>query len=193
MGKPVQIFMSVAKGSLRDYPSTKMGKNEVVLLSRHIIAALQYLHKKRIVHGDIKSENILYENRTMGLTFFLADFGYVMRIGSEIPCVETQIYFAPEVWFGAQHDFGRDIWSLGVVIYEISRKINVTRTCGLTDRILTPEDWCSRPECACRNTDDLAKMVTFDDQRATAKDLYASSSFLDLPDDLPNIFDLPKT
>lgn len=46
MGKPVQIFMPVADGSLRDYPSTKMEKKEVVLVSKQIVSALQYLHEK---------------------------------------------------------------------------------------------------------------------------------------------------
>lgn len=70
MGKPVQIFMPVADGSLRDYPSTKMEKKEIVLVSKQIISALQYLHGKGFVHGNIKLENILYKNRTTGLTFF---------------------------------------------------------------------------------------------------------------------------
>ena len=53
---------------------------------------------------------------------FLADFGYATRIDSKITCVGTRMYIAPEVWFGAYQDFGLDIWSLGAVIYEISKK-----------------------------------------------------------------------
>ena len=41
MGKPIKIFMSLADGSLRDCSSTKMDKEEVVLISRHMVAALQ--------------------------------------------------------------------------------------------------------------------------------------------------------
>lgn len=185
MGKRVQIFMPVADGSLRDYPSTKMEKNEVVLVSS--------LFYNTCIESRLCTEiSSPYPTRTAGLTFLLADFGYAMRIGSEITCVETQIYLAPEVWFGAQKDFGLDIWSLGVVIYEISKKINFTRRSGLTDRILAPEDWCSRLERVCRNGGNLAEMVTFDNKRATAKGLYASPSFPDIPEDLPCIFGLPE-
>lgn len=97
MGKPVEIFMPLADGSLREYSSNKLEKETVVLMSRQMVDALQYLHGEGIMHRNIKPENILYENRTTGLTFLLADFGHATRIGSEITCVGTQIYFAPEI------------------------------------------------------------------------------------------------
>lgn len=171
-----------------------MGKGEVFLMSRQMVAALQYLHREGIMHRDIKPENILYENRTTGLTFLLADFGYATRIDSETTCVGTQIYFAPEIWSGAQHGFGLDIWALGVVIYEISNDLNFNRRSGLTDRILASQAWCNKLEYVCRKGGDLAKMVTVDiNQRATARDLNASPRFPVVPDDMPCIFALPKT
>lgn len=110
MGMPVEIFMPVADGSLRQYPSTQMEKEDVVLMSRQIISALQYLHREGIVPRDIKLENILYENRTTGLTFLLTDFGYATRIESEkIGFVGTQIYCAPVPVSGARNNFGLDI------------------------------------------------------------------------------------
>ena len=145
------------------------------------------------MHRDIKPENILYENRTTGLTFLLADFGYSTRIDSEITRVGFQIYFAPEVWSGAQQSFGLDIWPLGVVIYEIPNDLKFNRRSGLTDRILPSQAWCNTLEYVCRNGGDLAKMVNVDiNQRATAKDLNASPSSPVVPDGLPNIFTLPK-
>lgn len=192
MEKPVQIFMPVAGGSLRDIPRTTMDKRDVSLVSKHIMAALHYLHRKQYVHGDIKPENILYENRTMGFHFLLADFGLSTRIDSKTSCVGTQIYFAPEVWIGAPRDYGLDIWSLGVVIYEISNKVNFTRRSGLTDRILEPKDWCNRLGYVCRDGGDLARMVTLEiNKRATAKELNESRSFPEIPDNLPCVFDLP--
>lgn len=76
MEKPVQIFMPVAGGFLRDIPRTNMDKRDVALVSKHIMAALHYLHRKRYVHGDIKPENILYENRGTGFHFLLADLAF---------------------------------------------------------------------------------------------------------------------
>lgn len=169
-----------------------MEKREVVLVSKQIMAALTYLHGQEIVHGDVKPENILYESRTTGLNFLLADFGYAKRIGSKTKCVGTQIYFAPEVWSSAEQDFGLDIWSLGVLIYEMSNDLDFTQRSGLPDSIFSPKVWCERLEIVCRNGGDLAKMVTADlNQRATANDLNASASFPDVPDNLPCVFDLP--
>lgn len=195
MGIPVEIFMPVADGSLREYSSTRMRKEEVLLLSRQIISALRYLHRERIVHRDIKPENILYENGTTGLTFLLADFGYATRIESEkITFVGTQIYCAPVPVSGPRNNYGLDIWSLGVVIYEISRGSNLPRVSGLPDRTLAHKEWCDRLARACRNGGDLAKMVTIDiDNRATAKDLHTSPNFPVLPDDLPCIFTSQET
>lgn len=159
-----------------------------------MVDALQYLHSNGVMHRDIKPENILYENRTTGLTFLLADFGNATLIGSEITCVGTKIYFAPENWSGAQHGFGLDIWSLGVVIYEMSNGLDFSRRRGPTDRISASPKWCNQLEYVCRKRGDLAKMVTVDiNQRATARELRESPGFPDVPDDLPCIFALPKT
>lgn len=194
MGKSVEIFMPLADGSLRRFSSTKMEREDVDLVSRQMVDALKYLHREGIMHEDIKPENILYEKRITGTTFLLADFGYATRIGSENTCVGTQIYFAPEVWSGAQVGFGLDIWSLGVVIYEISKDLSFNRRSGITDRIFAPQAWCNSLEYVCRNGGDLAKMVTVDvNRRATAKNLHTSPGFPNIPADLPCIFALPKT
>lgn len=194
MGKPVEIFMPLADGSLREYSSNKLEKATVDLMSQQMVDALQYLHSQGVMHRDIKPENILYENRTTDLTFLLADFGHATRIGSEITRVGTQIYFAPEIRSGTQHGFGLDIWSLGVVIYEMSNGLDFSRRSGLTDRILASPTWFNQLEYVCRNGGHLAKMVTGDiNQRATARELHESPGFPLVPDDLPCIFALPKT
>lgn len=80
----------------------------------------------------------------MGLTFLLADSSYTTRIESEITFIGTQIYCAPDVLSGAQNNFGLDIWSLGVVIYEILRGFQLG-----PDK--WPKAWCNRLALASRN------------------------------------------
>ena len=190
MGKPVEIFMPVVDGSLRDYSSTRMEKKEVTLVFKQMMAALKYLHGQKIVHGDIKPENILYENRPAGLIFLLADFGYAERIHSNITRVGTQIYLAPEVWDDTQLGFELDIWSLGVVIYEMSTGSIFTQLSGLTDRTMEPKDWCKRLENACRTGGDLSKMVIADiNNRATVDHTF---TFSNVPDNLPSVSTLPS-
>ena len=167
-----------------------MEKEEVTLVFKQIMSALQYLHGQWIVHGDIKPENILYENRTTGLGFLLADFGSAERIHSNRRCVGTLIYLAPEVWADNHHSSGLDIWSLGVVIYEISTGSIFTQLSGLTDGTFEHADWCNRLENACRNGDDLSKRVTDINNRETADHFLIFSSFSDVPDNLPSVFTL---
>lgn len=183
MGSPVEIFMPVADGSLREYSSIKMKREDVKLVFKQISAALRYLHEKSIVHRDIKPENILYEKRTDGLIFLLTDFGYSTRIHSNTPCIGTKIYFAPEVYSVGKPDSLHDIWSLGVVIFELLKHANFPQAAGLPDDTTRPEEWCSRLAFACRDGGDLARMVVENVQnRASADALLTSSNFPDLPE-----------
>ncbi|XP_039604343.1 serine/threonine-protein kinase 33 [Polypterus senegalus] len=103
--------------------------------TRHIIsslaAAIVYLHKKDIVHRDLKLENILvknYDNDNLNeneilLNIKVTDFGLAVQtggVGSEnmlqATC-GTPIYMAPEVINA--HDYSQqcDVWSIGVIMY----------------------------------------------------------------------------
>jgi serine/threonine protein kinase len=94
---------------------------EALRLFREIIEAVAHLHKNRIVHRDIKSSNIKID-RTGAVK--LLDFGIardsrsdkVTIAGSFIGTIQ---YSAPEILSGAKADFRSDVWSLGVLFYEI--------------------------------------------------------------------------
>ncbi len=92
-------------------------------LSKYIIQvveALQYLHKRNVVHRDIKPENVLlFLDGTVKLT----DFGFAIEIkpGEKITKqVGTLDYLSPEIVEGRSYDHTTDIWSLGVMIYELA-------------------------------------------------------------------------
>eukprot|EP00111_Clytia_hemisphaerica_P001839 TCONS_00005156-protein len=85
---------------------------------RQIISAMEYLHQKRIVHRDLKAENLLLDenNRVK-----LADFGFsnIFDVGSKLKTFcGSPPYAAPELFEGKEY-YGpaADIWSLGVVLY----------------------------------------------------------------------------
>ena len=85
-----------------------------------IIDALEYLHNKGIVHRDLKPENILIDiNGNMKL----ADFGwsnYFKEDEVRTTYCGTIDYLAPEMLAKThQHDFRVDIWSVGILIYEL--------------------------------------------------------------------------
>jgi predicted Ser/Thr protein kinase len=112
--------------SLRDLLTTgRLGLRDVLALVPQLCDALQYAHDHRVVHRDIKPENILVgeDGRVC-----IADFGLAKLLGQgpEIgltqsrTAVGTPIYMAPEQVLGAVAvDHRADVYSLGVVIYEM--------------------------------------------------------------------------
>lgn len=98
-------------------------EREVLKIGRDICSALVLCHRNNILHRDIKPENIFFSKSK---SWKLGDFG-VSRILSAAPMstastnVGTPQYAAPEQFFG-QHDHRADIYSLGLVLYELSNQ-----------------------------------------------------------------------
>ena len=104
---------------------TRMDTPAVLGVARQIASALAAAHEAGVVHRDIKPENILI--RTDGLLKVL-DFGLAIRHENE-PGSETQTmpgvirgtpkYMSPEQAIGARIDERSDIFSFGIVLYEM--------------------------------------------------------------------------
>jgi serine/threonine protein kinase len=94
---------------------------EAVSLLRQAAVALSELHHRGFVHRDVKPANLLL--RSSG-DLVLADFGLACRIGAmDIPShgtvVGTPCYAAPEQMQGAAAGPAADVYSLGIVFYEM--------------------------------------------------------------------------
>ncbi|KAI8340914.1 kinase-like domain-containing protein [Chlamydoabsidia padenii] len=82
--------------------------------------ALIYLHHKRVIHRDIKPENLL-----LGLNgeLKIADFGWSVKTDVQetrrSTLCGTLDYLPPEMIEGKKHDVNVDLWSLGVLLYEM--------------------------------------------------------------------------
>ena len=96
--------------------------SEVKTLMLQITAAVDYLHTHWILHRDLKTSNILLNNRG---EIKIADFGMARQFGDPMPPHLTQLvvtlwYRAPELLLGAEkYDQAIDVWSLGCIMGEL--------------------------------------------------------------------------
>jgi serine/threonine protein kinase len=113
------IIQKLAKTDLSDITKENpMKLNHVKIFIRMIVEALVFLHKRKIVHGDVKAKNILlYENNTVKLS----DFG-LSTVMVEDLCynvISTPTPKPPECYNNQGWSYPADIWSLGCTIYEL--------------------------------------------------------------------------
>ncbi len=86
-----------------------------------IASALDYAHLRGIIHRDLKPANILLdEDRNT----FLTDFGIARRLGetkltAQGTVVGSPTYMAPESWRGEDPSAETDVYSLGIILYQL--------------------------------------------------------------------------
>ncbi|MGE5796490.1 MAG: protein kinase domain-containing protein, partial [Ignavibacteria bacterium] len=95
--------------------------DEAVNIAIQIAEGLEAAHKKGIIHRDIKSGNVMItkDGKIKIMDFGLAKIGkgtQVTKVGSTIG---TIAYMSPEQARGEELDHRTDIWSFGVILYEI--------------------------------------------------------------------------
>ncbi|MFS7902018.1 putative dual-specificity kinase TKL-Pl-4 family [Helianthus anomalus] len=111
-------------GTLKKYlirnSRKKLSFKIVVQLALDLSRGLSYLHSKKIVHRDVKTENMLLDlNRTLKI----ADFG-VARVEAQNPRdmtgeTGTLGYMAPEVLDGKPYNRKCDVYSFGICLWEV--------------------------------------------------------------------------
>jgi len=85
-----------------------------------ILISLEWMHERKIAHRDIKSTNVMVSSKG---EIQLIDFGYTTLFTSDNPIatdsVGTLLFMAPEVINETGHNTACDIWSIGVLTYEL--------------------------------------------------------------------------
>lgn len=109
-------------GSVHDKMSTGLSGEEVLRITREIASALDHAHEKGYIHRDIKPENILFRSDNSAV---LSDFGVARGLAANSrmthvgTVVGTPHYMSPEQTKGNSVDGRSDLYSLGIVFYEM--------------------------------------------------------------------------
>jgi TolB-like protein/tRNA A-37 threonylcarbamoyl transferase component Bud32/Tfp pilus assembly protein PilF len=117
------IAMEYVEGeTLRDKVRKGPLKSEEVLaIVGQVASGLAVAHKKGIIHRDIKSANIMVTDKGQAkvMDFGLAKFSGGSSLTKSQTTLGTVAYMSPEQARGGDMDHRTDIWSLGVVLYEM--------------------------------------------------------------------------
>lgn len=110
-----------AKGELYQLLRTRRGRRFPEDVAQHYFVqtarGLQYLHGRNIVHRDLKPENLLVNHDDV---LKIADFGWcAVSDNLRTTFCGTLDYLAPEMVQGHGHNHTLDLWSLGVLLYEM--------------------------------------------------------------------------
>lgn len=120
-GLPFYVMPYLPRGHLgqRDFTGDH---DRIRAILRALLSALAYAHARGVIHRDVKAENVLFDEAERPL---LTDFGIALRrgYGSRVTsagmAVGSTAYMAPEQARGTEVDFRADLYSVGVLTWEM--------------------------------------------------------------------------
>jgi serine/threonine protein kinase len=98
--------------------------NQLFKLSKQMLEGVEFLESNNIIHGDLKPENIMFEDNSYD-NIKIIDFGSSVSIKNKIYYnyyFQTRWYCSPDVILGKELNSMIDLWSIGCIMYEIFYK-----------------------------------------------------------------------
>ena len=93
--------------------------DSILDISQQLCSALDHAHQNGIIHRDLKPENVLIIERKVMLMDFGLSRSMSSRLSIEGDLIGTAYYLAPEQALGLEVDARTDLYSLGVIMYEL--------------------------------------------------------------------------
>uniref|UniRef100_A0ACD5VK20 Uncharacterized protein n=1 Tax=Avena sativa TaxID=4498 RepID=A0ACD5VK20_AVESA len=116
-----QLFLEFAPGgSLADEAARSGGclpEPAIRAYAGDVARALEYLHARSLVHGDVKARNVVIGGDGRAR---LTDFGCARAVDSPLPIGGTPAFMAPEVARGEEQGPASDVWALGCTVVEMA-------------------------------------------------------------------------
>jgi len=116
------VVTEFAQGELFDILEDDVALSEVVVrtVAQQLVRALHYLHSHRVIHRDMKPQNVLLG---AGSRVMLCDFGFARAMSQSTTVLTsikgTPLYMSPELVQELPYDHRVDLWSLGVIVFEL--------------------------------------------------------------------------
>lgn len=121
----LNIVMNYADGGdlqskLKGQRGRLFSENEILDMFVQICLAIKHVHDRKVLHRDIKGQNIFLMRNGM---IKLGDFGISKVLTNTVDKARTMVgtpyYLSPEIVEGKPYSFKSDVWSLGVMLYEL--------------------------------------------------------------------------
>ena len=113
------VFEHMEINMYRYYQKFRFSYEQVTYVFYQLCTGFQYIHSHKIIHGDLKPENIMLNSKTGQIK--IIDFGSSFSVGKHINhfYIQSRYYRAPELCYQIEASTAIDIWSIGCVIYEL--------------------------------------------------------------------------
>ncbi|KAJ2774920.1 hypothetical protein IWQ56_000361 [Coemansia nantahalensis] len=119
------VYEFMGRGSITDllagYPEIRMPTITIAYTMHEVLTALAYLHERQIVHCDLRSDNVLIDDKGQ---VKLADFSSAVYLedgqtSAVKPALGAIYWLAPELAKGAGYSASTDVWAAGALLYEM--------------------------------------------------------------------------
>eukprot|EP00759_Apiculatamorpha_spiralis_P021807 PhF_6_TR26346/c1_g1_i1/m.37911/K08857/NEK1_4_5; NIMA (never in mitosis gene a)-related kinase 1/4/5 len=106
----------------KKHPVVKFHTDEIAMIFVQVCMAVDFVHSRNILHRDIKPANVFFTSA--GLVK-LGDFGFSKQYNETLSnpvghtICGTPYYMCPEMWLDERYSKKSDLWSIGVLLYEM--------------------------------------------------------------------------